>query len=74
MKTFIIYNPAADDIGCHMTTDDTGRVPALYETEILAWLAIQEHDRERLAAGMEPEFLSIREFNIEILNRKEQEK
>lgn len=63
---FIIYNPRTDEIGCHMTSDDTGRVPTLYATPELAAQAILEHDRDRRNAAMPPERLSIRGVSIDI--------
>ena len=63
---FIIYNPRTAEIGCHMTRDDTGRVPTLYETPELAAEAILEHDQDRRNAAMPPERLSIREVSIDI--------
>ena len=66
---FIIYRPDTDEIGCHTTTDETGRVPTLYETRAHAERAIREYQHDREDAVMGPDYLSVRPVSMHTMNQ-----
>ena len=61
---FIIYRPDTDEIACHMTTDETGRVPTLYETREHAERAIREYCDDRDEADMDFDYLAVRPVSL----------